>query len=219
MNIAAPATSHAERMDGIYRWQRHIYDFTRKYYLFGRDPMLRRLALREGESVLEIGCGTGRNLAVVRRRWPSAQVCGVDISAEMLKSARRRLGPEALLACGDATSFDPEACFGRARFDRIIMPYCLSMIPAWQEAVAHASGLLARGGSLHIVDFADLAGLPGPARRALRAWLTRFHVTPREDLTREALQLARAVGLSADIGRGPWGYYQRIALTRPLSTG
>ncbi|TIQ66810.1 MAG: SAM-dependent methyltransferase, partial [Mesorhizobium sp.] len=27
-------------MDGVYRWQRHIYDLTRKYYLLGRDRLI-----------------------------------------------------------------------------------------------------------------------------------------------------------------------------------
>ncbi|MDE2620627.1 MAG: class I SAM-dependent methyltransferase, partial [Sphingomonadales bacterium] len=92
-------------MDAVYRRQRHIYDLTRKYYLFGRDPMLDALGLPAtgvGCSVLEIGCGTGRNLARVQRRWGDAALFGIDISAEMLKSARARLGDRAVLAIGDA---------------------------------------------------------------------------------------------------------------------
>lgn len=210
-----PATSHAELMDGIYRWQRHVYDATRKYYLFGRDPLLRGLALRDGQSVLEIGCGTGRNLAVVRRLWPAAHLHGIDISAQMIKSARCRLGEAALLACADATDFAPEAIFGRQRFDRIILPYCLSMIPPWRETIGHAATMLAPGGSLHIVDFGDMAGLPRMARHGLRGWLARFHVAPRAELAHEVLTLARTRGLVADASQGPLGYYQRLTLTRP----
>ncbi len=35
--------SHARRMDHMYRYQRHFYDVTRKYYLFGRDTLIREM--------------------------------------------------------------------------------------------------------------------------------------------------------------------------------
>ena len=50
-------------MNRIYRCQHHIYDLTRKYYLLGRDRLLAGLRPHAGDAVLEIGCGTGRNLA------------------------------------------------------------------------------------------------------------------------------------------------------------
>ena len=82
---------HAALMDGIYRHQRHIYDATRKFYLLGRDHLIDELQPPAGGTVLEVGCGTGRNLAAVAARYPSAQLYGIDISAEMLKSAGRTL--------------------------------------------------------------------------------------------------------------------------------
>ncbi|TIV74063.1 MAG: SAM-dependent methyltransferase, partial [Mesorhizobium sp.] len=40
MSTTELPASHAELMDGVYRWQRHIYDLTRKYYLLGRDRLI-----------------------------------------------------------------------------------------------------------------------------------------------------------------------------------
>ena len=37
-------------MDQVYRRQRYIYDFTRKYYLLGRDRLIRGLALQPGRA-------------------------------------------------------------------------------------------------------------------------------------------------------------------------
>jgi len=71
---------HAAHMDGIYRYQRYIYDATRKYYLLGRDLLLDELRPPMGGTVLEIGCGTGRNLILAARRYPSARLYGFDIS-------------------------------------------------------------------------------------------------------------------------------------------
>ena len=47
--------SHAALMDEVYRGQRHIYDLTRKYYLFGRDTLIAGLAAKPGARVLVLG--------------------------------------------------------------------------------------------------------------------------------------------------------------------
>ena len=57
---------HGDLMDRLYRHQRHIYDLTRKYYLLGRDELIAELDPPPHGTVLEIGCGTGRNLLAVR---------------------------------------------------------------------------------------------------------------------------------------------------------
>ena len=76
------AGAAAAHMDRIYRHQRFIYDLTRKYYLLGRDRMIAGLAVPDGASVLEVGCGTGRNLIEAARRYPHARFHGFDISAQ-----------------------------------------------------------------------------------------------------------------------------------------
>lgn len=212
--MATAASDHAALMDRIYRWQRPIYDLTRKYYLFGRDRLISELDMVPGMTVLEIGCGTGRNLGLVGEQWPGAHLYGLDISIEMLRSAGRRLGPDTLLALGDATRFDAQALLGRTEFDRVMLSYAISMIPDWQAALAKATEVLAPGGSLHIVDFGDGAGLPGPARKALFGWLARFHVSPRFDLREVCERVAHERSLQLDYERGPLGYYQMVRLTR-----
>jgi S-adenosylmethionine-diacylgycerolhomoserine-N-methlytransferase len=135
----------------------------------------------------------------------------------MLKSARAALGSEARLGQGDACSFNPEALFDQPAFDRIVLSYSLSMIPDWEGALDHAAGLLAPGGQLHIVDFGDLAGLPGPLAAGLRAWLAKFHVAPRTDLPAVAARIAAGRGLHLAAKRGPLGYYQLHILSAPAT--
>ncbi len=77
------------RMNRMYRYQRHIYDITRRYYLLGRNELINGLAPRADAHVLEIGCGTGRNLIKAAENYPDAKLFGIDISAEMLDTARR----------------------------------------------------------------------------------------------------------------------------------
>ncbi len=65
------ASGAANAMDRMYRWQHAIYDLTRKPYLLGRDQMIEALRPKNGERVLEIGCGTGRNLIVALNAGPT----------------------------------------------------------------------------------------------------------------------------------------------------
>jgi len=137
-------------MDAIYRTQRHFYDLTRKYYLLGRDRLIRHLSPPPGGSVLEIGCGTGRNLIVAAKAWPDAHFFGIDISEAMLETARAKVAKAGLsdritLAQGDATAFDAQALFGRPAFDRVFQSYTLSMIPDWQGAIREAAAKIALG--------------------------------------------------------------------------
>src|SRR6202043_2842845 len=109
--IDADASWPAEatrRMNRMYRWQRHIYDGTRRYYLLGRDRLIAGLQPAAGQSVLEIGCGTGRNLVLAALLYPDARFFGVDVSTEMLASAttaisQRGLTHRILVAHGDGT--------------------------------------------------------------------------------------------------------------------
>lgn len=191
--------THAALMDRTYRHQRRFYDATRAYFLLGRDHLIAQLAPPDGGRVLEIACGTGRNLDHIARRYPTCALYGLDISEEMLDSAQAKLGTRAILAQGDACDFDAQACFGVAQFDRIILSYSLSMIPDWPRALEQALDHLAQGGSLHLVDFGHQHCLPDVVRRGLNAFLERFHVTPRAELPDTLRALATRRGLALEI--------------------
>ena len=174
-------------MDRMYRLQRHVYDLTRKYYLFGRDGLIERLGARPGETVCEVGCGTASNLVKMARRYPQARFVGLDASDEMLKTAAAAVSLAGLagrvpLTQGYAQTFTP-ATFGlTAPFDRIVFSYTLSIIPGPVEALDNALAQLRPGGSIHVVDFGDAAALPAGLRRLLAWWLGKFHVANRPEV-------------------------------------
>ncbi|MEL6540654.1 MAG: methyltransferase domain-containing protein [Pseudomonadota bacterium] len=215
MAADAAQTGHAALMDSVYKGQRHIYDATRKYYLFGRDTLIEGLDCRPGMRVLEVACGTGRNMAKVRKAWPGVRLFGLDISEEMLKNARKAVGEDAILGAGDACSFDSQELLGEDGFERVILSYSLSMIPDWEGALDHAAAQLARGGELHVVDFGDLSGLPGPMENALHRWLAKFHVETRSALPQACERIAAQRGLQHSAQRGKLGYFQLHILRVP----
>lgn len=199
-------TEHAALMDRIYRHQRYIYDATRKYYLFGRDRLIRKLALKPGARVIEVGCGTSRNLIKIARAYPGAVLFGLDASAEMLETSRKAvdragLGGRVKLVRAYAEDLTP-ALFGEsAPFDAVVFSYSLSMIPDWRKALAAAHGALAPRGRVHVVDFGDLKGLGAVGEGLLRRWLALFHVAPREELIRDIEARSRPSALDHLPGR------------------
>lgn len=181
-----PNLVHA-RMERMYRPQRLIYDLTRKWYLLGRDRLLDGITAPPGARILELGCGTGRNLVRLGRRLPGVLLCGVEPARSMLEVAERKLAraglsPRARLAYATAESLQAEGDLGAAAFEHVVLSYCLSIVDAPLPVLERAVALLAPGGTLHIVDFGPMDGLPGWARAALCAWLDRFGVRHRPEV-------------------------------------
>jgi len=176
-----------ESMDRMYRLQRYFYDLTRKYYLLGRDRLLDEMDVREEENVLEIGCGTARNLIILAKRQPFANLYGLDASKAMLETARAKVisadvkNIQLRTALADDFKFDDT--FDRKEpFDKIFFSYSISMIPTWHESIQNAFANLKPDGALFIVDFSDQAELPFTFQKFLKWWLSKFHVYYRSEL-------------------------------------
>lgn len=168
---------HREFLNSYYGWARHIYDLTRRYYLFGRDTAIKQLLDDPSWTrLVEIGPGTGRNLRKLHQGRPSALLGGIEASDEMLEHATGKC-PWAQLQHGFAETADYTELLG-GRPDRILFSYCLSMVTDEHAALDNARRTLAPGGKVVVVDFADLARMRTPVRQTLRRWLNSFHVEP-----------------------------------------
>ena len=174
-------------MDRMYRFQRYFYDFTRKYYLLGRDRLLAEMNVQAGERVLEAGCGTGRNLIILAKRHPETHFYGLDASAAMLETAQAKVIAASVqnitlkIALADDFTFDKTFDLTDP-FDKIFFSYSISMIPVWRESIQNALQNLKPGGELFIVDFYDQKELPKPFQILLKGWLEKFHVQFWDDL-------------------------------------
>ncbi len=118
---------------------------------------------RPGMRVVDVGCGTGAVLA--RYAAAGCRVAGLDASARMLAEARRRLGPGALLAAGEATALP----FAAGSADLVTAMMLLHTLPEKDRPVALAEMARVAGarGRVLIADY-------GPAQMpAFSALLSR----------------------------------------------
>ena len=176
-----------EKMDKMYRYQRYFYDFTRKYYLLGRDQLIGKLSFKDNENVLEIGCGTARNLMILARKFPNSNFYGLDASAAMLETARMKITAKKIknitFENALADNFHYQRTFYLSEpFDTVYFSYSITMIPYWKEAIANSLNNLKSGKSFYIVDFYDQRDLSTPFRRILQGWLKIFDVIYPEKL-------------------------------------
>jgi S-adenosylmethionine-diacylgycerolhomoserine-N-methlytransferase len=203
--MATKQSEHRAFLNRYYGSVKHVYDLTRKYYLFGRDTALKQLLGESWESLLEIGPGTGRNLEILHRARPHARYGGIEASDEMLDYSRKRC-PWAAVQHGYAENADLETVLD-GRPDRILFSYALSMVQDPEAALRNARQAVAPGGEVIVVDFGDLGSLWGPFRSPLRRFLKAFHVDPlkEEILAPHAPRLTWGPGRYYVIARLPAG--------------
>ena len=70
-----------------------------------------RIALESPESVIDLGCGAGNSTAILKRRWPTARVVGLDSSPAMIEAASHS-HPDDDWVVADIASWRPESRFG-----------------------------------------------------------------------------------------------------------
>jgi ubiquinone/menaquinone biosynthesis C-methylase UbiE len=160
---------------GIVLHSAAAYDLLVWLYTLGRDGLFREKVLdlarlEAGESVLDVGCGTGSlAIAAKQRVGLAGEVYGIDASAEMIARAdkkARKVGVE--------VTFKNEAAqalpFQDARFDAVLTTRMLHHLPrkARQLSAREMRRVVKPGGRVLAVDF-------GGTARGSKSFMARFH--------------------------------------------
>jgi SAM-dependent methyltransferase len=138
-------------------WERRFPDDEPRY-----EQAIRELAPPAGARALDVGCGTGRALTMLRAAvGPRGEVVGLDVTPEMLEEARRAGRDRvARLVLGDGERLP----FGAGAFQAIL---AAGFVPHLEEAVgglAELARVTAAGGRLalfHPIGRATLASRHG----------------------------------------------------------
>lgn len=144
----------------LYRRRARNYDLSANfYYLIGfREAKYRKMAvaalkLRAGDTVVELGCGTGLNFGyLVDAVGDAGRVIGIDLTDAMLEQARQRITKHdwrnvAVIQSDAAEYVLPPGVKG------VISTFALTLVPEYEQVIARVAQALAPGGRLVVLDF------------------------------------------------------------------
>ncbi len=182
-----------EEIKKLYRKRAKRYDLSASlYYLIGfrehayRTKSVEALNLKPGDTVADIGCGTGLNFSLLQKAvGPSGKIIGVDLTDEMIDRARKRIEWKGwtnieLVRC-DATSFQfPDDLGG------VLSTFAITLIPGYDRIIKNGAEALSPGKKLVVLDFKKPDNMP--------MWLIKL-----------AVFLTRPFGISLELAeRHPW---------------
>jgi trans-aconitate 2-methyltransferase len=159
-------------------WDARRYDrFEAERARPSRDLIARIPPARAPRRILDLGCGSALSTVELARAFPEAEIVGVDVSADMLAAAAKRL-PGAVFLHGDAASFDT------AGFDLVFANALFHWVPNHLEAIRRIARALPEGGAL---AFQAPDNEDEPSHRLMRAVAAR----PGFEAAAEAAAAAR----------------------------
>ncbi|MEO1078576.1 MAG: methyltransferase domain-containing protein [Pseudomonadota bacterium] len=201
-----------DNTNAYYRFHARIYDLTRWTFLFGRRALVAHIAERQPRRVLEIGCGTGKNLIELKKRIPDAQCVGVDASADMLRIARGKAGALNIRWIeGMYPSSEVDAALeSMGKPDVILFSYALSMFnPGYDTCLETAHRAIAPDGVVCVVDFHN------SPFAWFRRWMAMNHVRMESQLLEAMLQLGELSHYREKRGLlGIWRYNMMMGAPR-----
>jgi phosphatidylethanolamine/phosphatidyl-N-methylethanolamine N-methyltransferase len=140
-----------EAIKVAYRRYARVYDaLFGPIFQPGREQIVRTLDCRPGDSVLEVGVGTGLSLPL----YPSdVKLTGIDLSAEMLAKAQRRVARHDLSHVDALLQMDAEhTSFADESFDKVVAMYLVSVVPDPVRLVDEMRRVCRPGGEIFIVN-------------------------------------------------------------------
>lgn len=180
-----------------------------------RQRLLDQAALQAGHRVLDIGCGTGTFVVLIKRLHPDVEVVGLDPDPKALARAHRKAAQAGVTVELDQ-GFADALSYPTAAFDRVFSSFMFHHLEEDEKArtLREVRRVLKPGGALHLLDFAGSAASDGFFAR----WLHANHRL-QHNSEQQILALMRQAGFEdpQTVGHGSmfWGrmayvYYRAL---------
>jgi ubiquinone/menaquinone biosynthesis C-methylase UbiE len=202
-------------------WALPLYDPFVK--LFGGDrarkALLDQAAIQPGHCVLDIGCGTGALVTLIKRLHSDVDVVGLDPDPKALARARRKAERAAVTIQLDQ-GFSDELPYPDASFNRVFSSFMLHHLQAGEKekTLREVRRVLKPGGSLHLLDF----GGPESRQNGFLARLFHSSHTLKDNSDSRIIALMSQAGLANPkvvrrqaMPFGKIAYYQASAVPEP----
>lgn len=195
----------------LYRRRAARYDLSANlYYLIGfreyayRKQAVAALALSAGDTVVEIGCGTGLNFEYLCRAVGSdGRVIGVDLTDQMLRQARERAERNGWsnveLVQADAATYEFPS-----RVDGVLSSFALTLIPEYEQVIDKGARALKPGKRFALLDLRRPETLPRWLEW-LGVWVTRPFGVTQDLLDRRPWEAMQRRFASASMKEYFWG--------------
>lgn len=180
-----------------------------------RKRLIEQADLQPHQRVLEVGCGTGELLLLIKQRHPDVEVVGLDPDPKALARARRKAERAAVSVQLDR-GFSHQLPYPAGSFDRVFSSFMLHHLEPDEKATTlrEVRRVLKPGGTLHLLDF----GAPESLPRGLAARVFHSSHRLRDNFGGRILILLGDAGFSArtEVAHGstlfgPLTYYRAAA--------
>lgn len=142
--------------------------------LYWRELIELDLEFQPGESVLEVGCGVGAVMGLIRSRFPNLKLSGIDIQPKQIEYARQYLPTigvnDAELVVGDAAKLP----WADATFDHVYMIWIVEHLRDPLPILREARRVLKPGGTIRLTETDYASIVPYPSSRAYTQYMDSF---------------------------------------------
>ncbi|HET9714157.1 MAG TPA: class I SAM-dependent methyltransferase [Pyrinomonadaceae bacterium] len=157
-----------------------------------RQELISQANIKPGQHILDIGCGTGTLVVLLKRRYEDVEVAGLDPDPKALRRAKtkvRRAGVSVQLDQG----FADELPYEQASFDRVLSSFMFHHLEGQdrEKTLQEVSRVLKPGGSFHLLDFVSDHGSHGFLNR-----LVHSHAELKDNTDERILQLLSSAGFT-----------------------
>ena len=182
-----------------------------------REELIKQANIKPNQRVLDLGCGTGTLVVLLKRKYATAEIVGIDPDPKALRRAEKKVRRAGVAVQLDE-GFSDELPYDEGTFDRVLSSFMLHHLEEHEreKTLREVLRVLKPAGTFHLLDFA------GGEDKAPGRWgrLINSHARLEDNSQQRILQLMKRAGFmnpekvkdgSMLFGLMPTGYYQAVA--------